>query len=65
LELGKKDDSGSRSIALTARTPLGSNQALTESYAYYKQVFETDPDTGDAWTKDSVNDAEFGTKIAA
>lgn len=64
-----KLDTVSRSIAFTARSDsvdsIGATQALTSSYTYYKQVFETDPNTSAGWLVAGLNAAEFGMEIAA
>lgn len=56
-----KDDSGSRSIQLGARSgstdAVGSGQAVSTSAVFYARVMETDP-AGAAWTQTSVNSAE-------
>lgn len=64
----KKDDSGTRSIAGVVRQSstnyAGSNQVLSTSYVGYTDIRETDPATAAAWTKDGINSAEFGIKVA-
>jgi hypothetical protein len=69
LANAKKDDAGSRSIAMVTRSGGtdydGSTQALSTSYIYYKQILETDPGTSSAWTQSGFNSAEFGPKVAA
>ncbi len=63
-----KDDAGSRSIALTARSSStnvdGSTQALSTSQLIHSSVFEADSASA-AWTQTSVNAAQFGVKVAA
>lgn len=63
-----KDDAGSRSIALTARSAStnvdGSTQALSTSQLIHNSVFEVDSASA-AWTQTSVNAAQFGVKVAA
>lgn len=63
----QKTDVGSRSIALIDRTNgtnhVGSDHALSTSYAIISDVLETDSGNGGvAWTIASVNGAEFGIK---
>ena len=65
----RKDDAGSRSIsaALYYNSTLysGSLESLGDTYAYYLEVFETNPNTGDNWTVSEVNNTEFGEKLEA
>jgi hypothetical protein len=66
----KKDDAGSRSIALCNRSNStdsdGTTTALGTSYQILSHVFETDGGhSGVAWTKANFNSAEFGVKVAA
>jgi hypothetical protein len=67
--IGKKDDSGNRSICSVIRSggadTDGTSQALSTTYVDYMQVSETDPNTAAAWTKTNLNSAEFGVKVAA
>lgn len=57
-----KDDAGSRSIKVGARSgttdSVSSSQALSTSRAYYSHILETDPNTGIAWTPEGVNAME-------
>lgn len=63
----KKTDTGDRSIAVKARsastdspdTPL----ALTTNYQCLHQLLPTDPATGQPWTINALNAAEFGPKV--
>lgn len=61
----RKDDAPARSIARVIRQGGvdydGTSKALTNSYADYRQIDETDP-TGAAWTIANVNGDEFGVK---
>ena len=63
----KKTDAGARSICNVMRSNGTdydkSDQALSTSYAYYGDMFESDPDTGAAWTPSAVNALEFGAKV--
>lgn len=65
----RKDDAGARSVAAVTRSggsdTDGATQALGTSYAVYREVRETDPNTSAAWTKTNLNSAEFGAKCAA
>lgn len=63
-----KDDAGSRSVAVTARSGGvnvdGTTQALSTSQLYLSSIFETDS-TSAQWTQSSVDAAQFGIKVAA
>lgn len=65
----RKDDAGSRNIALVARPGstdrAGDTQALSDSYTYYSQIWETNPDTSAVWTISEVNASEFGVKLVS
>lgn len=67
----KKDDAGARSLANVVRSNStdadGATQALSTSYAMYRDIWELDPigSPNIAWTKTSFNAAEFGNKVAA
>ena len=62
----KKDDSGTRQIKSLcksgATTTTGATQTLSSSYAYFKEIYETDPNTAAAWTETNLNSAEFGVE---
>ena len=63
-----KDDAGSRSVAVTARSGTtnvdGATQALSTSQLYFSSIFEADS-ASSAWTQTSVDAAQFGIKVAA
>lgn len=65
----QKSDSGARSAAALAKSGStvldGSSVVLSSGYTFSTQVYETDPDTSAAWTKNGVNSAEFGVKVTA
>ena len=67
----EKDDSGTRTIRAAVKSGStvsdnGADFALTlNSYADFVGIFETDPNTGVAWTVSGVNAAEFGVKTTA
>jgi hypothetical protein len=42
-----------------------SSQAVLGSYSYLVGIFESDPNTGAAWTVSGVNATEFGIEIAS
>jgi hypothetical protein len=60
----RKDDAASREVRCKvksgAATADGAAHALTASYVYYRDVFETDPDTSAAWTAGGVNAVQIG-----
>jgi hypothetical protein len=62
-----KDDAGSRSIAVTARSGAtnvdGATLALSTSQLYFSSIFEADSAAA-AWTQSSVDAAQFGIKVA-
>jgi hypothetical protein len=68
LANAKKDDAGTRSIAIVTRSGGadydGSSHALSTSYTYYRDILETDPATSAAWSLSGFNNAEFGPKVA-
>lgn len=65
----RKDDAGSRSIALVSRPGstdrVGDTKALADSYNYYSQILDENPDTEAAWTISEVNASEFGVKLVS
>ena len=68
LVYAKKDNAGARSIAPVLRfqteDAIGSAVGLTTSYAYYRQVLETNPaDSDEPFTIDKVNATQFGYKV--
>lgn len=64
-----KDDAGSRSAAIFARSSStnadGTAAGLSTSQTMVPQIYETDPATSAAWTQSAVNAAEFGTTVTA
>jgi hypothetical protein len=67
----EKDDSATRAIRAVAKSggttaDNGADLALPlNTYAAYQAIFETDPNSGVAWTVSGVNAAEFGIKTTA
>lgn len=65
----RKDDAGSRNIALVARPGStdrpGGSQAVADTYNYYRQLWEVNPDTSAAWSIAEVNAAKFGIKLVS
>lgn len=62
-----KDDSATRTLAPVihsgSTTSVGDTAALTQTFLYYQKIYETDPNTSSAWTKDTVNAMEIGQKV--
>ena len=46
-----------------AATADGTPHALTASYVYYRDIFETDPDTAAAWTSAGVDAVQIGPEV--
>ena len=67
----EKDDAGTRTIRAAVKSGAtladnGADFALTlSSYFDFQGIFQTDPNTGVAWTVAGVNAAEFGSKTTA
>lgn len=65
----RKDDAGSRSLALVARPgstdQAGATIAVGDTFAMASQVWDTNPDTATAWTIATVNSSQFGLKLLA
>ena len=62
----RKDDAGTRTVEQiclsNVSTALSSAINLGNSYQYYFQALEQDPDTSAAWTVSGYNNATFGVK---
>ena len=68
--VARKDDAGTRQVALMTKSgateTVGSTETLTTSYVNYDgTVMETDPNTAAAWTITNVNAIEAGYKEIA
>jgi hypothetical protein len=67
LAYAQNSDAGAGSLGLTVKsgstTNEGTAQSLTTSGAYYRQLYETDPDTSAAWTTAAVTALEAGTTV--
>lgn len=63
----RKDDAGSRSLAVVARPGstdrVGATQAVGDSYAGYTEIWNTNPDTAAAWSVPEVNASSFGVRL--
>lgn len=63
----RRDDAGPREIREKCRSGStnynGTTQAITASYAVYRQIREVDPNTSAAWTGSNLNSAEFGYEL--
>lgn len=69
--VARKDDAGVRTIAPVHRQNgndrVGTSQNLTTTYVHYSQIYETNPDTGVAFTVSEMRSTtpEFGYKLIA
>jgi hypothetical protein len=67
--LARKDDAGSRSIALVARPGstdrVGATQAVLDTYTAMTELWDTNPDTAAAWSVAEVNASSFGVRLIA
>ena len=63
----RKDDAGTRTLALVARPGstdrLGATQGATDAYLNIAELWNTNPDTSAAWTIAEVNASEFGVRL--
>ena len=61
--MSRKTDAGiatfQPSLLTTSYDTNGETHALTTEYTYYDDVFETNPDTGAAWTPEELNAAQL------
>jgi hypothetical protein len=67
LAYAQNNDAGAGSLGLTVKSGATTNeataQALVVGAQYYRQLYETDPDTSAAWTTSAVNALEAGTTV--
>jgi len=67
LAYAQNSDTNPGSLGLTlksgATTSEGTAQALNSTAAYYRQLYETDPNTTATWTNTAVNALEAGTTV--
>lgn len=66
----EKDDANTRSLRAVVKSGAtvadnGTDFPMPQGYDYFQGIFETDPNTGSAWTVAAVNAAEFGVKVTA
>lgn len=65
----RKDDAGSRSLALVTRPGstdrVGATQAVADTYVACPQLWDTNPDTAAAWTVAEVNSSQFGFRLVS
>jgi hypothetical protein len=65
--VSRKTATGSRLLIPTVLSGATANdaasQAQSETYAFYLNVRETDPNTGGAWAKTTLDAAYFGAKV--
>lgn len=66
--VAKKSDAGTRSLQCELKsgttTSQGSSASLGTTYGGINKIWETDPDTGSAWTASAVNALEAGYKVS-
>ena len=64
----RKDDAATREVRCRVKSGAASANgallALTASYVYYRDIFETDPNTSAAWTSGGVNAIQIGPEVA-
>ena len=62
----RKDDAASREVRCKVKSGAavanGTPHALTASYMYNRDIFETDPDTSAAWTSSGVDACRSGPR---
>jgi hypothetical protein len=62
----RKDAAGTRHFQQVQKVGgtvyTASTATLLDTYTYYKQVIELNPDTSSAWTDTDINSAQFGVK---
>lgn len=67
VNVSRRTDAGSRSISNTydsgGTTGDGSITALGSTYAWYRDLYLTDPNTSSAWTAAGVNALKAGVKV--
>ncbi len=66
LMYAKKTSAGAASFARIYRRgsdDQGSDVTLQTSYAYHREIMETDPIAAGAWTIPNINAAEFGARV--
>jgi hypothetical protein len=65
----RKDDAGSRNIALISRpgsvNRIGASQAIADTYNYYREIWDLNPDTSLEWLLSEINAAKFGVKLVS
>lgn len=63
----RKDDAGVRQIASICRSGVtnfvGGTKTASSNYKTDTETYETDPNTGVAWTQTNLNNAQFGAKV--
>jgi len=63
----RNDDAASREVRSKVKSGAasanGAPHALTASYVYYRDIFETDPNTSAAWTAGGVNALQIGPEV--
>jgi hypothetical protein len=63
----RKDDAATREVRSKVKSGAasanGAPHALTANYVYYRDIFESDPDTTAAWTPGGVNGIQIGPEV--
>lgn len=64
----RKTDASSRDVASHTKSSStsvdGTSQPVTQTYKFYNQILQTDPNTSAAWTETNLEAAEFGYKVS-
>lgn len=64
-----KESGGTRQAKIITRSGStdyeGSAESISDTYQWFSEIREVDPDTSSAWTISGFNAAQFGTKIEA
>jgi len=67
IVMAQTSDTGTGSLGLTVKSGVTSNESpaipLAVTPTYYRQQYETDPNTGAPWTNAAVNALEAGTTV--
>lgn len=65
----RKENAGARGVKLLTRPGTTDHESpvgpVSVDYGYQSHLWETNPDTGAAWTEGEVNAAEFGLEVSA
>lgn len=65
----RKDDAGGKDFRQVLKSGTTTDTATIETssntYEWYQEVYDTDPDTGSVWTESGVNGIEHGYEVAS